>query len=182
MRSKTRARARSAMMLSIASSTLILFFAVSFPATASASKLYVPSAVRSVHATGGNSRAVIKWSAPKSDGGFPIKKYVVTSHPLNKTCTTIGTKCAISGLANAASYEFTVVAVNKEGSGPISAPSNHVTPKDPVIISIPPPALLSRPPHQRPPLRPRPSPHRAAVAVAAVVVVGEARHHQLRTR
>ena len=133
---KTLAHARWTRVAIVAGSSLALALTFSLPASA-ASKSSVPTAVRAVQATAGNARAVVKWSAPKSNGGFPIKRYIVTSHPLNKTCTTMGTKCAISGLVNAASYEFTVVAVNKVGSSPNSVPSNHVTPSGPVIINNP---------------------------------------------
>jgi len=136
---KTLAHARWSRVAIVTGSSLALSLAFSLPASA-ASKISVPTAVRAVQATAGNARAVVKWSAPKSNGGSPIKRYVVTSHPLNKTCTTKGAKCAISGLTNGMTYEFTVVAGNKVGSSSNSKPSNVVTPGGFATIPISPPS------------------------------------------
>jgi len=136
---KTLAHARWNRVVFVTGSSLALLLAFSLPASA-ASKISVPTAVRAVQATAGNARAVVKWSAPKSNGGSPIKRYVVTSHPLNKTCTTIGAKCAILGLTNGMPYEFTVVASNKVGSSSNSKPSNVVTPRGLATIPISPPS------------------------------------------
>ena len=136
---KTLANARWTRVAIVAGSSLTLSLAFSLPASA-APKISVPTAVRAVQATAGNARAVVKWSAPKSNGGLPIKRYVVTSHPLNKTCTTIGAKCAISGLTNGMPYEFTVVASNEVGSSSNSKPSNVVTPRGLATIPISPPS------------------------------------------
>ena len=133
-------------MVFIVGSSLALSFAVSFPASAALAKTTVPSAVRAVHATAGNARALLKWSSPRLNGGSPIKKYIVTSHPLNKTCVTSGTKCAISGLANGMPYEFTVVASNKVGSSPNSKPSNVVTPRGLATVPYSPPNNPVAPP------------------------------------
>ena len=141
---KTLATARWNKAVFVAGSALVLSFAFSLPASA-ASKISVPTAVRSVQATAGNARAVVKWSAPKSNGGSPIKRYVVTSHPLNMTCITIGAKCAISGLTDGVRYEFTVVADNKVGSSSNSKSSNVVTPRELTIIPISPPSSPAAP-------------------------------------
>ena len=135
----TPAHARWNRVVFLATSALVLSLAFSLPASA-APKIAAPTAVRSVRAIAGNARVVVKWSAPRSNGGSPIKRYVVTSHPLNMTCTTIGATCAISGLTNGMPYEFTVVADNKAGGSSISKSSNVVTPKVPTTIPTPPPS------------------------------------------
>jgi uncharacterized repeat protein (TIGR02543 family) len=121
-------------------SSLALLLAFSLPASAALARTTVPSAVRAVQATAGNAQAQLKWSSPLSNGGSSIKRYIVTSHPLNKTCATSGNKCTISGLVNAMSYEFTVVASNRVGSSPNSKPSNVVTPRGLVTIPNSPPS------------------------------------------
>ena len=141
---KTLAHARWTRVAIVTGSSLALSLAFSLPASA-ASKISVPTAVRAVQATASNARAVVKWSAPKSNGGSLIKRYVVTSHPLNMTCTTIGAKCAISGLTNGMPYEFTVVADNKVGSSSNSKPSNVVTPRGLATIPISPPGSPAAP-------------------------------------
>lgn len=87
-----------------------------------------PGAPRSVHAVAATASATVNWVKPASSGGAPIKSYVVTSHPSNKTCTTKATKCKVSGLTNGTAYTFTVVAKNSVGASPRSKASNKVTP------------------------------------------------------
>ena len=88
-----------------------------------------PTVPQSVSAVATNGTAVISWSAPSSNGGAAIASYVVTSHPDARTCSSTTTTCTISGLTNGKSYTFTVVARNKVGTSPISAPSKDVMPK-----------------------------------------------------
>jgi len=96
------------------------------PAYGSSSK---PSAPRSVHAVAASAAATVSWSKPSSTGGSTITKYVVTSAPSGKSCTTKGLRCKVSGLKNGTAYSFTVVAYNKHGAGTRSAASKKVTPK-----------------------------------------------------
>lgn len=86
------------------------------------------SAPQSVHATGGDASATLRWSPPSSDGGAAIESYTATSKPDGQTCTTASTSCTIKGLTNGTSYTFTVVAMNASGTGPASSVSNAVTP------------------------------------------------------
>ena len=68
---------------------------------------------------------------PADDGGSPVLDYMATAIPGGATCTTAGTSCVVSGLANGTAYTFTVTARNAIG---ISAPSDRrrsVTPTAP---------------------------------------------------
>ncbi len=102
--------------------------AATFALPASASST-TPSAPKSVHAVGASAAATVTWTKPSSSGASPITKYVVTSSPSKKTCTTTKLSCTVSGLKDATSYSFSVVAYNKSGAGARSAASNKVTPK-----------------------------------------------------
>src|SRR6185369_14551301 len=70
--------------------------------------------------------------APASNGGSAIISYTVTSSPGNVTATGTASPIAVTGLTNGTTYNFTVTATNAAGVGPVSAPSNNVTP-----ISVP---------------------------------------------
>ena len=94
----------------------------------SAAAVQAPSAPRITSATGANSSASITWVAPGSNGGSKITKYVVTSAPGNKSCSTTSTKCAVADLTNGAKYTFTVVAKNAVGTSRKSAASPIVVP------------------------------------------------------
>ncbi len=82
----------------------------------------VPDAPNSVvAAVNENQSSLVTWSAPTSNGGAPITGYTVTSSPGGFTCTTTGaTSCTVTGLTNGVIYEFTVVAVNDVGTGPVT--------------------------------------------------------------
>jgi len=101
-----------------------------------------PTAPNAVSAVAAKASAVVSWSAPTSDGGATITRYVATSHPANKTCTTFGTTCTMSGLTNGTTYTFTVVAKNKVGASSSSSPSQSVTPMASIVN---PPALTIQP-------------------------------------
>lgn len=97
----------------------------------------VPGPPTGVVATPGNGMALVSWSAPADDGGFPINGYTATSSPDGATCATDGTlSCTVNGLTNGTSYTFTVTATNELGIGPASAPSVAVTPAIPPTASI----------------------------------------------
>ena len=96
----------------------------------------VPGAPTGVTATAGNASALVSWTAPGLNGGSAITSYTVTSQsslfgtPV-RTCTTTGaTSCTVTGLTNGIAYTFTVAATNSAGTGPSSAASNSVTPRD----------------------------------------------------
>lgn len=74
------------------------------------------------------SRALVAaWTAPLSNGGLAITRYVATASPGGRTCATAGARtCTITGLVNGISYRVTVRAVNARGLGTSSTSSAAV--------------------------------------------------------
>ena len=101
-------------------------------ATASA-----PLAPTGVSASPSSGSATVAWAAPASNGGPPPGNYVVTASPGGQSCQTAALSCVVGGLSNGVTYTFTVVAVNGNGAGPASAPSNPVTPISTVVALTP---------------------------------------------
>ena len=122
-------------------------------ASASMTPRTVPGAPTGVTATAGNAQATVTWGVP-GNGGDPITSYTATASPGGATCTSTGTSCTISGLANGTAYTFTVRAANGAGSGPASTPSAPVTPTAPPA-QAPDPAPMPLP---EPTPTPSPSP------------------------
>lgn len=92
-----------------------------------------PGAPTGVAAAAINAGAQLRWTPPASTGGAPITGYVITASPGGKTAkTTNVTRFTVGGLANGRSYTFTVMAINRAGSGAKSRPSAAVTPRAPV--------------------------------------------------
>ena len=92
-----------------------------------------PGQVTGVHATAGNGTVLVTWSAPTSGG--PATQYTITPYigttaqaPTTVNGTPPPTGAAISGLTGGTQYTFTVSASNPVGDGPVSSPSNAVTP------------------------------------------------------
>ena len=105
--------------------------AVPYAGAVMASKPIAPGAPKDVTARPGTSAAVVRWTAPRSNGGSAITGYTVTSKPGSKTCTpspATVTTCTVTGLTNGTAYTFTVRARNSVGTGPASAASKPVTP------------------------------------------------------
>jgi len=83
-------------------------------------------------ATAASDRAEVTWTAPTTDGGWPIARYVVTASPGGVTKTIPGASTSsvlVPGLTNGTTYTFVVTAENVKGIfGPSSSASNAVTP------------------------------------------------------
>ena len=90
----------------------------------------LPGAPTGVSAVSGNASATVSWTAPSSDGGSAIIRYVViASGSGGQACTMVGaTSCTVTGLQDGTAYTFTVTAANIFGTGPASRTSNQVTP------------------------------------------------------
>jgi large repetitive protein len=78
-----------------------------------------PSAPASAEATAGNGEATVSWTAPASQGSFPVTNYQVQSTPSSKGCLVpvTATTCRIAGLRNGTAYTFQVRALNGGGWG-----------------------------------------------------------------
>ncbi|WP_410651318.1 fibronectin type III domain-containing protein [Amycolatopsis sp. cmx-4-54] len=91
-----------------------------------------PGAPRSVTATPGNASATVRWNAAAANGAA-VTGYRVTWSGGETTVGGGARTASITGLANGASYVFTVAAINRAGTGPgaSSAPVTPVVPKPP---------------------------------------------------
>ncbi len=89
-----------------------------------------PGIVTAISASIGNGSATVSWVPPVSWGSSAISSYTITASPGGLVETAPGSASSLdfTGLSNATSYTFTVVAVNQAGPGPMSAESNSVTP------------------------------------------------------
>ncbi len=105
----------------------------STPATAT--PVTTPGQPTAVHTAAGDFKATISWTAPVDNGGTDITGYTVSG--TGGSCTTAGTSCIVTGLADDTDYTFTVHATNAVGNGPDSADA-AVTPQAPAITpSVP---------------------------------------------
>jgi titin len=98
----------------------------------------LPSAVKNVTAVAGNAQATINWT-PGSTGASSISDYTIwyssggVYTQFNDGVST-STSATVTGLTNGTPYTFEVYAVNGSGTGPVSAPSNSVTPLAPGTV------------------------------------------------
>ena len=93
----------------------------------------VPGAPTIRDATAGNGTATISWTAPTSDGGSPIRGYVVTAQiidrqPKGRIFNSTVTTQTVTDLANGEHYRFWVRAYNAIGASAYSTASNPVAP------------------------------------------------------
>jgi len=87
-------------------------------------------------ATAGNAQATVTFTAPSSNGGAAISGYTVTSSPGGLTASGLFSPLTVTGLSNGTAYIFTVTATNSQGTGPVSAASNSVTPVGAPSVSV----------------------------------------------
>jgi Domain of unknown function (DUF4082)/Bacterial Ig domain/Fibronectin type III domain/Lysyl oxidase len=92
-----------------------------------------PGQPTNVSATAGPGSATVTWSAPSNGGA--VTKYIITPYigSTAQPATTVtgsppATSTTINGLTGGTTYTFTVQASNSAGPGPVSTPSNAVTP------------------------------------------------------
>ncbi len=101
-----------------------------------------PGAVTNASAKAGGDSATVSWNAP-AEGG-PTTTYTITPYVGSEaqTATTItgtppASSATVRGLTSGTSYTFRVQASNPNGAGPMSAPSNAVTPTAVIPPSAP---------------------------------------------
>ena len=91
-----------------------------------------PGAATSVTAVAGDATAMVSWTAPMSTGASAITGYTVwcsVGGGASTQCATSTTSSVqVTGLTNGSSYTFEVFTANSNGTGPVSAASNAVTP------------------------------------------------------
>ena len=98
----------------------------------------MPTAPASVSATGGDSKAIVTWTAPLSNGGSAITgykvEYAVSSGTDWKSITAAATAttATVTGLINGTSYLFRVSAVNVAGTGEVAV-SGPITVMKPAL-------------------------------------------------
>ncbi len=99
-----------------------------------------PGAVSAVTATAGDGQASLSWTAGYS-GKSAITNYNVwysanggTYAPFPRAAST-ATTATVTGLTDGTAYTFEVYAVNSQGTGAASSPSNSVTPLSPLTIT-----------------------------------------------
>lgn len=88
-----------------------------------------PGSPTQVLASAGDGQALVTFTAPADNGGSPITGYEVTSSPEDVVVTGGASPITVGGLTNGTSYTFTVKAINANGPGEASAPSNAVIPE-----------------------------------------------------
>jgi hypothetical protein len=86
----------------------------------------VPGVPTNVRVVVGRGQLTVKWLAPADDGASTITRYMVTSKPGNKSCSTTGAlSCTVKGLK----YSFKVTATNAVGTSQPSSVTRAVKPR-----------------------------------------------------
>lgn len=92
----------------------------------------LPYPVTNVKAVAQDSKAIVTWTEPISDGGNPITSYTVTSNNAIRAVTYNETSAIVSGLAPGSSHVFSVYASNSSGNS-IATATSFVVPTTPVV-------------------------------------------------
>jgi hypothetical protein len=93
----------------------------------------IPSAPRSLTASGRDKTLVVSWLPPANAGTSPVAHYNVTLEPGGATTNVTGTTASFTGLTNEWGYTVTVRAYNTAGPGPIAwIPGTWVHPVAPL--------------------------------------------------
>jgi hypothetical protein len=107
------------------------------PRSAASSPIVVgaPTPPRSVTASAGTGSAEVAWAPPVSANGSAVTGYVVAAYSggvlqLTRAFGSTATSQQISPLTNGRSYTFRVAARNARGTGPWSAASTAVVPRE----------------------------------------------------
>jgi hypothetical protein len=107
-----------------------------------------PGQVSGVSASeAGQTSANVSWTAPASGGpvtSYKVVPYIGSTAQTPKTVAAPATSTKVTGLTTGTTYTFKVQAVNANGTGPLSAASNPVTPQTAVPPSAP-TDVLARP-------------------------------------
>ncbi|CAF3389468.1 unnamed protein product [Rotaria socialis] len=100
----------------------------------------VPSAPRELKVTGvTRSSCQLQWLPPNNDGGAAIQGYIIERQTETRWIRAVptlveGTTIQLVDLIEGSIYDFRVAAVNEEGQGAYSRPSESVTIKDPYDV------------------------------------------------
>lgn len=103
-----------------------------------------PTAITASPGAPGSGQVTLTWTPPIHNGSA-ITSYTVTPAGTGPACTA--SPCALSGLANAAQYSFTVQATNGVGQGAVSAASDAVWLQGTQAINFPAQAGQTYVPH-----------------------------------
>ncbi|WP_426747621.1 FG-GAP-like repeat-containing protein [Myxococcus faecalis] len=116
--------------------TLVVTTAVgtSTPNTSSSVRVAaLPSAPQNVTVTPYIRAAEVRWTAPTNNGGAAISGYVVTTHPtgVSQQASSTATSLYLTGLADGATYSFSVAAQNSSGTGATATTPSVTLPSPP---------------------------------------------------
>jgi Fibronectin type III domain/Domain of unknown function DUF11 len=104
-----------------------------------------PSAPLNATATAGDGQATVSWNAPNNHQ--PVTSYTVHNSFAGNGVTVpdvllvpaprstfVPTSATVTGLVDGVGYQFEIQASNAQGTGPLSAPTNTVTPQ---VLTVP---------------------------------------------
>jgi hypothetical protein len=81
--------------------------------------------------------ANVAWQPPVSTGGLSVTKYLVKASPGGRSCSTTKTACRVTGLADGATFTFSVQAFNRKGPGLPASSGPTRMPSAPVVAAPP---------------------------------------------